>query len=146
MNISFCNDDTSYMPRGRRLLRRWLEAVAAAEGWTTDQITYIYCSSSRLIAMNRQFLGHDYYTDVITFDYGCRSERTASGDIFIDVETVADNARIYGTAPRREMLRVTVHGLLHLCGQKDKSDHAARVMRRKENRYLKLYDSMAAQQ
>lgn len=72
--------------------------------------------------MNRQFLGHDYYTDVITFDYSDRKgARIVSGDIFIDVETVADNAREYGAAKLTEMRRVVVHGLLHLCGQKDKT-------------------------
>lgn len=92
--------------------------------------------------MNRQFLGHDYFTDVITFDYGSRQQATASGDIFIDVETVRDNARIYGTDPKREMLRIIVHGLLHLCGQKDKTPRTEAQMHRKEDKYLALWDSL----
>ena len=92
--------------------------------------------------MNRQFLGHDYYTDVITFDYGERREGWVSGDVFIDVETVADNARRYGATRREEMLRVMVHGLLHLCGQKDKTPRTNAQMHRKEDRYLALFRSM----
>lgn len=91
--------------------------------------------------MNRQFLGHDYYTDVITFDYSDRKgARIVSGDIFIDVETVADNAREYGAAKVTEMRRVVVHGLLHLCGQKDKTPRANAQMHRKEDRYLRQWD------
>ena len=87
--------------------------------------------------MNRQFLGHDYFTDVITFDYSDRKgERVVAGDIFIDVETVADNARIYGATKLHEMRRVVAHGLLHLCGQKDKTPTAERQMHRKEDKYL----------
>ena len=138
-SIKFYNDSCSYLPAERRRIRAWLGEVALSEGFRIEGITYIFCSAERLLEMNRQFLGHDYYTDVITFDYGDRKARTASGDIFIDVETVADNARIYGATRREEMLRVIVHGLLHLCGQKDKTPYAARQMRRKENKYLKYW-------
>ena len=90
--------------------------------------------------MNIDYIGHDYFTDVITFDYSdLKGERQVSGDIFIDVETVADNARIYGATARQEMLRVVVHGLLHLCGQKDKTPRAEKQMHRKEDKYLKLW-------
>ena len=92
--------------------------------------------------MNRRFLGHDYYTDVITFDYSDRrATRTVAGDIFIDVETVADNARIYGAARLQEMRRVVVHGLLHLCGQRDKTPRTERQMHRKEDRYLAFWEN-----
>ena len=95
--------------------------------------------------MNRQFLGHDYYTDVITFDYSDRKgDKSISGDIFIDVETVADNARQYGATRHEEMLRVVVHGVLHLCGQGDKTPRTNARMHRKENRYLQLFASLAA--
>jgi rRNA maturation RNase YbeY len=92
--------------------------------------------------MNRQFLGHDYFTDIITFDYSELGEGFVAGDIFIDVETVADNARLYGATRREEMLRVIVHGLLHLCGQKDKSPRDNKQMHSKEDKYLALYHSM----
>ncbi|MBO4992743.1 MAG: rRNA maturation RNase YbeY, partial [Alistipes sp.] len=90
--------------------------------------------------MNIDYIGHDYFTDVITFDYSdLKGKRQVSGDIFIDVETVADNARIYGSTARQEMLRVVVHGLLHLCGQKDKTPRTEKQMHRKEDKYLKLW-------
>lgn len=95
--------------------------------------------------MNIEFLGHDYFTDIITFDDSRLKEGWIAGDIFIDVETVADNARIYGTTARREMLRVVAHGVLHLCGQKDKTPRTERQMHAKEDRYLALLDRMMAE-
>lgn len=142
MAIRYCNDGSRYLPEGRRRISRWLAEAAASEGYRITELTYIFCSSERLLEMNRQFLGHDYYTDVITFDYGERREGWVSGDVFIDVETVADNARRYGATRREEMLRVMVHGLLHLCGQKDKTPRTNAQMHRKEDRYLALFRSM----
>ena len=138
--VRYYNDDTPYRYPDKRLTARWLAEVAAAEGYTLGEVSYIFCSSERLLAMNCQYLGHDYYTDVITFDYSDRKgTRIVSGDIFIDVETVADNARQYGATLLQEMRRVVVHGLLHLCGQRDKAPTAAAQMRRKENKYLKYW-------
>lgn len=145
MKIRFDNDGSSYRLRGRRKVREWLTETALSEGYTIDEVGYIFSSSDNMLAMNRQFLGHDYYTDVITFEYGDRRHTGAvAGEIFIDTDTVADNARIYGTPTHEEMLRVVVHGLLHLCGQKDKSPSAAKRMRAKENRYLRLWHTCYA--
>lgn len=93
--------------------------------------------------MNRDFLGHDYYTDVITFEEreSRVEEGIVAGEVYIDVATVTDNAEIYNSLPINEMRRVIVHGALHLCGHKDKSPWAAKQMRRLENRYLKLLQS-----
>ncbi len=111
-----------------------------SEAYAAGELNYIFCSAERLLAMNREFLGHDYFTDVITFDYSDRRHtRVVSGDIFIDVETVADNARIYGSTRLEEMRRVVVHGLLHLCGQKDKTPRTNAQMHRKEDKYLKFW-------
>ncbi len=141
MAIRYYNDDCSYLPRERRRISRWLSSVAESEGYRITELSYIFCSSQRLLEMNRQFLGHDYYTDVITFDYGNRHEGWVSGDVFIDVGTVADNAAQYGATRNEEMLRVIVHGLLHLCGQKDKTPRTNAQMHRKEDRYLALFHS-----
>lgn len=141
-NINFYNDDCNFLPAGRRKIREWLLEVALDEGFIITDVNYIFCSARRLLEMNRQFLGHDYFTDVITFDYGSRRQRIASGDIFIDVETVADNARIYKSSRKTEMMRVIVHGLLHLCGQKDKTPRTEAQMHRKEDKYLKLLDQI----
>ena len=143
--IRYYNDSINYRLRDKRRIARWVKAIAEAEGYTAGDINYIFCSSDVHRKMNIDFVGHDYFTDIITFDYSDRKgTRVVSGDIFIDVETVADNARIYGATAREEMLRVVVHGVLHLCGQKDKSPRAEKQMHRKEDKYLALYKQMFA--
>lgn len=142
MAIKYHTEDCNYRLAARRKVREWLHAVAQEEGYRIEEINYVFCSARHLLDMNRQFLGHDYFTDIITFDYSELGEGFVAGDIFIDVETVADNARLYGATRREEMLRVVVHGLLHLCGQKDKTPRANRQMHRKEDKYLALYKSM----
>ena len=113
--------------------------MAEAEGYRIGDINYIFCSSEYHRQINIDYLGHDYFTDVITFDDSDRKgSGVVNGDIYIDVETVIDNAAIYHAIPTTEMRRVVVHGLLHLCGQGDKTPNSAAVMRRKENRYLKM--------
>ena len=138
--VRYYNDSTTYRLREKRKVAAWLKMVAEQEGYTLGDVTYIFCSSEVHRKMNIDFIGHDYFTDVITFDYSDRKgEKIVSGDIFIDVETVADNARIYGVTAREEMLRVVVHGVLHLCGQKDKEPEDEKEMHRKEDKYLAMY-------
>ena len=141
--VRYYNDSTTYRLREKRKVAAWLKRVAEQEGYTLGDVTYIFCSSEVHRKMNIDFIGHDYFTDIITFDYSdLKGEGVVSGDIFIDVETVADNARIYGTTARQEMLRVVVHGVLHLCGQKDKTPRAEKQMHRKEDKYLALYQEI----
>ena len=143
--VRYYNDSTTYRLREKRKIAAWLKCVADGEGYTLGDVTYIFCSSEVHRKMNIDFIGHDYFTDIITFDYSDRKgTRVVSGDIFIDVETVADNARIYGATAREEMLRVVVHGVLHLWGEKDKSPRAEKQMHRKEDKYLALYKQMFA--
>ena len=137
--VSYYNDSTTYRLREKRKVAAWLKLVAEQEGYTLGDVTYIFCSSEVHRKMNIDFIGHDYFTDIITFDYSELDEGVVSGDIFIDVETVADNARIYGVTARQEMLRVVVHGVLHLCGQKDKDPEDEKEMHRKEDKYLAMY-------
>ena len=140
--IRYYNDSTPYRLREKRRLAKWVKAIAEAEGFVAGDINYIFCSSEVHRKMNIDFIGHDYFTDIITFDYSdLKVEKIVSGDIFIDVDTVKDNARIYGATPLQEMRRVVVHGLLHLCGQKDKSPRDEKQMHKKEDKYLaKFYD------
>lgn len=141
MAVKYYTDDCSYRYPQKRLTAEWLREVARAEGYTLGDVCYIFCSSQRLLEMNRQYLGHDYFTDVITFDYSDRKKlRVVSGDIFIDVETVADNARQYGATTLQEMRRVVVHGVLHLCGQNDKTPRTNAQMHHKEDKYLKFWE------
>ena len=145
--VRYYNDSCSYVLPKKRLTSAWLKSVAEQEGYTLGDVTYIFCSAERLLEMNRQFLGHDYFTDVITFDYSDRrGSGVVAGDVFIDVETVRDNARIYRATARQEMHRVVVHGLLHLCGQKDKTPRTEKQMHRKEDKYLALLDEMEKEQ
>ena len=137
--VRYYNDSTTDRLREKRKVAAWLKLVAEQEGYTLGDVTYIFCSSEVHRKMNIDFIGHDYFTDIITFDYSELDEGVVSGDIFIDVETVADNARIYGVTARQEMLRVVVHGVLHLCGQKDKDPEDEKEMHRKEDKYLAMY-------
>lgn len=138
--IHFYNQDCNYLPTKRLVLRRWIEEVIRREGYKAGEINYIFCSSDYHRQMNRDFLGHDYYTDVITFEE--RESRledgVVAGEVYIDVATVTDNAELYNSLPINEMRRVIVHGALHLCGHKDKTPWAEKNMRRMENKYLKL--------
>lgn len=115
-------------------VERWLRSVAAGYGFATGDITYIFCSDERILEVNRQFLGHDYYTDIITFDYSTPSR--ISGDIYISLDTVASNAEQLGIPFEDELLRILVHGVLHLTGQGDKTPETKAVMTSKENAAL----------
>lgn len=140
--VRYYNEETSYRLPEKRRTADWLRRVAEEEGYTLGEVTYIFCSSERHLAINKEFLGHDYFTDIITFDYSdLEGERVVSGDIFIDVETVRDNARIYGTTFLSEMRRVVVHGVLHLCGQGDKTPEDEKEMHRKEDKYLERFNN-----
>lgn len=141
--VRYYNDQTNFRLRDKRKIASWLKAVAQEEGYALGDVTYIFCSSEVHRKMNIDFIGHDYFTDVITFDYSdLKGEGIVSGDIFIDVDTVKDNARIYGATFISEMHRIIVHGVLHLCGQKDKTPRAEKQMHRKEDKYLALLDEM----
>ena len=136
MAIRYFNDDTTYRLPHKRLTSRWLVSCAGEEGCHIGEISYVFCSSERLLEINRQFLGHDYFTDIITFDY-C-SGNVLSGDLFISVDSVKENSVEYGTEFEDELNRVIVHGILHLIGYDDHTDEDVKVMREKENYYLDL--------
>ncbi len=114
-----------------RRITRWIRSVAADYGYATGEITYILCSDEKILAVNREFLQHDYYTDVITFDYA--TEGTLSGDIFISLDTVRSNAEAVGATPEQELCRILIHGVLHLTGQGDKTPETKAEMTRKED-------------
>ncbi len=139
MAIRYSNNGTNYRFTNRRVVNAWLREVAASEGYRVGDVGVIFCSAEQLLQINRDYLNHDYFTDIITFDDSdLEHSRTISGELYIDVETVADNAQQFGSTPLHEMHRVIVHGTLHLCGQGDKTPNDAAQMRKKENHYLKL--------
>lgn len=137
--VTFHNEDCSFLPRGRRNIASWVKATVEGEGYRAGDIAYIFCSSEYHLGINRTYLGHDYNTDVITFDYSDLDNGTVSGDIFIDPFTVADNASRFGTLPEEEIMRVIIHGVLHLCGHGDKTPEEAAAMRALENGSLCNY-------
>ncbi len=109
----------------------WIKDIASKHGKTIGEIAYIFCDDAKILEVNRQYLGHDYYTDIITFDY-CEDDKL-SGDIFISMDTVKSNSVTYGTDYYDELTRVIIHGILHLCGYKDKSDDESKAMRALED-------------
>jgi len=134
--IRYFSEDTAFLYKGKRLTSNWLKQVAEQEGKRIGQIGVIFCSDPYLLGINREYLGHDYYTDIITFDY-CEG-KLLSGDLFISIDTVRDNAAFYGTTFDNELHRVIVHGLLHLIGYDDHSDADIAAMRAAEDRSLAL--------
>lgn len=127
------------MLKGKRKTAAWIKEVIGREKFRSGDISVVFCSPERHIEINRTFLGHDYHTDVITFDYSDKEAGVVSGDIMIDPVTVADNAATFGTSPENEMLRIIIHGILHLCGYGDKNPEQQKVMRAKEDDCLTLF-------
>lgn len=119
---------------------RWLCAVAESYDRIAGNLCYRFCSDEVILECNRQFLNHDYFTDIITFDY--TRGRKIGGDLLISLDTVASNAAGLGVDPHRELLRVIVHGVLHLCGLHDKEPGEREKMEEAENGALRLYDAM----
>lgn len=117
-----------------RKVSRWIRSVAADYGFSVGNINYIFCSDERELEVNRQFLGHDYYTDVITFDY--TAGKTLNGDIFISLDTVRSNAEMVGATFEDELRRIIIHGVLHLTGQGDKTPETKAQMTEKEEKAL----------
>ena len=138
--ITFQSDSISLPELDERKVTRWIKSVAADYGFSVGNINYIFCSDERELEVNRQFLGHDYYTDVITFDYATAS--TLNGDIFISLDTVRSNAEMVGTSFEHELHRILAHGLLHLTGQGDKTPESKIVMTQKEEHALALLSSL----
>lgn len=115
---------------------KWLIQVASLEGKQLDFVDYIFMDDAALLNLNQSYLNHDYYTDVITFDYS--NEHAVSGDVFISIERIEENAVELKSSFEKELSRIMVHGLLHLCGYKDKTTDDKLVMTSKEDYYLNL--------
>lgn len=122
------------------LAARWLDRVAKVHNRILGPLTYIFCNDDKIIEVNRQFLNHDYYTDIITFDY--THGRRVSGDMFISLDTVRTNAELVGTTYTSELQRVIAHGLLHLCGINDKGPGEREIMEQHENQALDILKEM----
>lgn len=115
----------------KRNISRWIKEIAADYGKKVGEIAYIFCSDMRILEVNKQYLNHDYYTDIISFDYS--EANIVSGDIFISIDTVKSNAEEFSQSFTNELHRIIIHGILHLCGQDDKTPELRLEMTRKEN-------------
>ena len=144
--ICFFSEDVTFNLRSKLLVKRWLKSVAEGSGYKIGDINYIFCSDAYLLEMNRQYLGHDYFTDIITFDNREDPEsKKVDGDIFISIDTVRSNGEEYGEGFERELKRVMVHGLLHLTGYDDGTQAEQKRMRAAENEALALLAEISAE-
>lgn len=134
--ISFHADNTPMPNIDLHKVEQWIKAVAAQHGFSVGELNYIFCDDEKILAVNREFLQHDYYTDVITFDYSTRTR--VNGDIYISLDTVATNAQQVGAPFLYELHRIIIHGLLHLTGQADKTPATKAQMTAKEENALRL--------
>ena len=115
-------------------VEQWIKSTAAQYGYSVGELNYIFCDDEKILAVNREFLQHDYYTDVITFDYTTRTR--VNGDIFISLDTIRTNAEQVGASFNHELHRIIIHGLLHLTGQADKTPETKAQMTEKEEKAL----------
>jgi len=136
MAISFQAENIKLPDIKKRRISEWIKAVAGSYSKTVGEIAYLFCNDDKILEVNRQYLKHDFYTDIITFDYS--EEDKISGDIFISLDTVRSNSQKYTTDYQEELYRVIIHGILHLCGLDDGSEDEKKSMREAENSALKL--------
>lgn len=133
--INFFVEEIDFKLKNKKNLRSWIEQTVLAEKFTLKEVNFIFCPDAYLLKINQDYLQHDTYTDIITFD-NSKTEKEIVGDIFISVERVSENALTYQTTALQELHRVMIHGTLHLLGYKDKAAKEKKLMTTKENFYL----------
>jgi rRNA maturation RNase YbeY len=138
--ISYFTEDIKFELKGKLLNNRWLKMVVGSEVKRMGDLSIIFCSDPYILDINLRYLQHDYFTDIITFDY-CEGD-TVSGDLFISIDSVRENALFYGASFEDELDRVMVHGVLHLLGYDDHTPEEQAVMRAKENYYVNIKHSL----
>lgn len=137
--IRFFTKDLKFDLKDKLPLKRWMKTVVEEHGCRVGDINIILCNDPTILEINQQFLGHDYYTDIITFDYS--EEDTINGELYISVDTVRENAKEYGEEFHVELHRVIIHGILHLCGLDDHCDEDIAEMRAAENSALGILEN-----
>jgi probable rRNA maturation factor len=136
--LNFFNEDIDFKFQGKNIFKSWLKKVSEKEGFKINNLNYIFCSDEYLHKINLEYLDHDTFTDIITFD-NSESESIIEGDIFISIERVRENSETLNTVFDEELKRVIVHGLLHLCGYDDHSVEEKAEMRRLESEYIEIF-------
>ena len=134
--ITFQAENIDFPKIKKQATKNWIKLVAENYGKKIGDINYLFCTDEKILEVNNQYLSHDFYTDIITFDYS--EGNKISGDIFISLDTVRTNSQKYNTGFMEELHRVIIHGILHLCGIDDKSEHEEKAMRQAENKALKM--------
>lgn len=138
MAIYFFSEEIDFELKEKLIRKRWLKSIATKAGYTVRELNYVFCSDEYLYRMNLEYLNHETYTDIITFD-NSEKEFDIAGDIFISIDRVNENAKTHNQKVEIELNRVLVHGLLHLMGYKDKTKEESILMRNKEEESINLY-------
>lgn len=143
--INFYNADRKFVFNGKENLKLFVNKIFRKEGQKLSCINYIFCSDEYLLKINREFLQHDYYTDVITFDLSEPNASSVNAEVYISLDRIKENATTNNTTQKKEQLRVIFHAALHLCGYNDKKKSEILRMREKEEYYLRLYKKQQSQ-
>jgi len=138
--IHFQNSDVSFNLKQKKKLKEWIKFTIISEGKTVEDLSFIFCTDEFLLKINQNYLQHDYFTDIITFDLSNEINKI-SGELYISIERVKDNSKDLSVNFLEELNRVMIHGILHLCGYGDKKDSEIKRMREKEDFYLNLFTS-----
>ncbi len=133
--ITFFEEDIQYKLKDKTKVRQWIKDTVVAEGYQLDELNYIFCSDAYLLQINQQYLNHDTYTDIVTFD-NSTEKKTITGDIFISIDRIKENAAKFNQTVTNELHRVIIHGTLHLLGYKDKKPVEKKKMTEMEDKYL----------
>ncbi|HKL71704.1 MAG TPA: rRNA maturation RNase YbeY [Marinilabiliaceae bacterium] len=136
MEITFQSEGVEHPQIDEQKIANWIESVAKTYNKETGEISYLFCDDNKILEVNQEYLNHDFYTDIITFDYS--EENTISGDIIISLQTVESNSQMYKTDFLEELHRVIIHGILHLSGLNDESEEEEKAMRDAENSALEM--------
>lgn len=134
-SVNFFEEDIRFDLKNKLKVKQWIKTTIAAEGYKLQELNYIFCSDSYLLEINQQYLDHDTYTDIITFDNSDKPGMI-EGDIFISIDRIRENSQKFGTGETNELHRVIIHGALHLLGYTDKTAAAKKTMTGKEDQYL----------
>ncbi len=140
MPIKYFTEDTAFNLKNKKLLKEWIISAVENENKIAGELNYIFTSDNYLIQINNEYLSHNYFTDIVTFNY-CQ-DNIVSGDIFISIDTVKNNSKRFGVTQLNELHRVMIHGILHLIGYNDQNEEQKAEMREKENFYLERLENL----
>ncbi len=136
-SINFFEEDISFKLKDKIKVKQWIKTTIEAEGYSLKELNYIFCSDQYLLQINQQYLDHDTYTDIVTFD-NSEEDKIIAGDIFISIDRIRENALKFNSGEVNELHRVIIHGALHLLGYQDKKAESKKIMTGKEDQYLSL--------